>query len=172
MNEYKLFICFKPEGKKRARLSRHGVYSPSKKQEVALGLQLKEAWDKYNLPQITADIRLKITYIGNYYNIKIKHKLSEIWVSRKRRCDVDNYEKFVLDAFQKSGIIKNDVQICKVLHGLEHNDRLFGVEIEILDGGFKCIYCGHQLHYEDFYNAYCPVCIKGCKSDTVFYRFK
>ena len=45
---------------------------------------------------------------------QIRHKIAvsiQIYTTTELRGDIDNYAKFVYDALQKSGVIKNDKQI-------------------------------------------------------------
>jgi len=171
ISEYRIWMDFKPEGKKRHRTGKFGIYAPSKANEIALAQEMKHEWCKIPFTaQITCDIRLKIKYIGDYFHFKRKLKENEIHISRKRRCDVDNYEKFVLDAFQKSGIIKNDVQIIGIEHELEQSAHIYGIDLTVLPGGFLCQYCGSPLYYENFYEACCKNL--QCDKTNVKYIFK
>ena len=157
--KYEISIATKVEGKQRPRLGKHSIYSPSVDAERSLAWQIKKEWnEKYDLTQIACDIKLQITYLDNYYNIKRKKRKKEIIVTRKRRYDVDNYEKFVLDSIQKSGIIKNDVQACHVDHVLRHSETMQGLIIAILPAGFRCVDCGETLTYTTLSEAYCFFC--------------
>jgi len=100
--------------KARPRLGRKGVYSPSASGERSLAwLILANAPDR---TEVTGDVfcRLHIRY--------------------KKRCpaDNDNLEKFVWDAIQKSGILRNDKQIRWNETRVFENARVDQLEIEIL----------------------------------------
>ena len=159
VKKYEIFVSTKPKGKKRARLGRSNIYGPSVEAEKSLAWQIKKVWqEKYDLPQIKCDIRLGTLYIDSYYNITRKKRIREIIVTRKRRYDIDNYEKFVLDSIQKSGIIKNDVQVCGVDHALRHDEKMQGLVITVLPADFRCVNCGEILTYSTLSEAYCSFC--------------
>ena len=85
---------YRAQPKKRPRLGKGHVYSPSAIAENAL------AWMILAKAGCGVKFRGPVSVTLDVYR-------------KKRRADIDNVLKFVLDALQKSGIIENDRQVEK-----------------------------------------------------------
>src|SRR3972149_649124 len=114
--------------KARHRDGCRGKYTPTAENEMSLAWLIKQKWLEWtakNLRVFGSDIPIqeKIGVILEIHSVKTLLG------------DIDNYEKLVYDALQKSGIIKNDRQIRKkaaVIYEGNVDDLLMPIEDKLV----------------------------------------
>ena len=98
---YTVDVEFKAEPKKRPRKGKRGnIYSPSAQREETLAWKIKA--------QFLND------FLGDqdeFFEMPLYSEPELYFSSKSVRGDLDNFEKFIYDALEKAGIIKNDRQI-------------------------------------------------------------
>lgn len=160
----KMILNLKCIPKKRWRIGKNGKsYNPVSKEENVLAWKIK-AWLLENDIQekipITYDFFCNISLVGKFYNIKNKKDYCS--VSRARHGDKDNYEKFVLDAMMKSGLIKDDRQNMGGGVYLQHHNEKHLTIIDIQPATFCCCYDVPVVKNFDFYEClFCKTKYKG-----------
>lgn len=161
----KMILDFKSVPKKRWRIGKNGKkYNPVSKEENALAWKIK-AWILENNIQeklpITYDFFCNISLVGKFYNIK-KTKMGWCLVKRAKRGDKDNYEKFVLDAMIKSGVIKDDRQNMGGGLYLNHHETKNLTIIDIQPAKFCCCHDIQVYKNDEAYEClFCKTKYKG-----------
>jgi len=129
-----LTVPGEPMGKGRPRWAKWGIYTPKKTVNYETQIRERFSAEYPGFEPLTSAIRLELSaYLGiPCSESKRKQALMEAGAIRpKKRPDLDNIEKVVLDALQ-SIAFRNDSQVCAV-DKMKWYSRTPRLEIRILE---------------------------------------
>lgn len=107
-----LTIIGEPVAKERPRVGKNGVYTPRRTAEYENGI----AWAAKAKKLKFGDSLVKVTM--------------RFYTASRKKTDLDNFIKSVLDGLEKGGVYKNDYQVIEI-HASRHVDENPRVEVEV-----------------------------------------